>query len=59
MNEIIQYGNLLSDIKKRIQQAQAKAILSVNAEMILMYWDIGRIIFNQQRKEGWGAGVIT
>ena len=58
MNEIILYGNLLSDIKKRIQQAQAKAILSVNAKMILMYWDIGCIISNQQQKEGWGTGVI-
>ena len=27
--------------------------------MILMYWNIGRIISNQQQKEGWGAGVIT
>ena len=58
MSEIILYGNLLKDIKKRIQQAQAKAILSVNAEMILMYWDIGRIIAGQQQKEGWGTGVI-
>ncbi|MCP4349904.1 MAG: DUF1016 domain-containing protein [Desulfobacterales bacterium] len=59
MNEVILYGNLLNEIKKRIQQAQAKAVLSVNAEMILMYWDIGRIIYNQQQKEGWGTGVIT
>jgi predicted nuclease of restriction endonuclease-like (RecB) superfamily len=58
MNEVIQYGNLLCEIKNRIQQAQSKAILSVNAEMILMYWDIGRIIYIQQQKEGWGAGVI-
>lgn len=58
MNEMILYGNLLKDIKKRIQQAQAKAILSVNSEMILMYWDIGRIIAEQQQKEGWGSGVI-
>jgi Protein of unknown function (DUF1016). len=55
MNEVIQYGNLLCEIKNRIQQAQSKAILSVNAEMILMYWDIGRIIYIQQQKEGWGS----
>lgn len=58
MSEIILYGTLLNDIKKRIKQAQTKAILSVNAEMILMYWDIGRIIAHQQQQEGWGAGVI-
>ena len=57
-SELNSYGKLLADIKKRIQQAQTKAILSVNAEMILMYWDIGRIIADRQKNEGWGAGVI-
>ncbi|MBF0233684.1 MAG: DUF1016 family protein [SAR324 cluster bacterium] len=58
MDEIVLYGNLLSDIKRRIRQAQAKAVLSVNSEMIWMYWDIGRIILERQQEEGWGAGVI-
>lgn len=58
MNKVLFYSSLLTDIKKRIQQAQAKAILSVNAEMILMYWDIGRIIAHRQENEGWGASVI-
>ena len=40
MNEVIQYGNLLCEIKNRIQQAQSKATLSVNAEMNFKYWDI-------------------
>ncbi len=26
--------------------------------MILLYWDIGRIILDRQKKEGWGAKVI-
>ena len=58
MNELLFYSRLLTDIKKRIQHAQAKAILSVNAEMILMYWDIGRIIVRRQKSEGWGSGII-
>jgi hypothetical protein len=48
----------LSEIKDRIKTAQSKAILSANAEMINMYWDIGEIIYFRQQKEGWGAGVI-
>lgn len=52
------YGNLLSDIKTRIRQAQVKATLSANAEMIAMYWDIGRMIYERQQHEGWGTGVI-
>lgn len=52
------YGNLLSDIKTRIRQAQVKATLSANAELIAMYWDIGRMIYERQKHEGWGTGVI-
>lgn len=52
------YTDLLGDIKTRIRQAQVKATLSANAEMILMYWDIGRLITERQQREGWGAAVI-
>lgn len=56
--ELIQYGELLTQIKTRIRRAQIKATLSANAEMILMYWDIGRMIHERQGSEGWGASVI-
>lgn len=52
---LVLYGNLLSDIKTRIRQAQVKATLSANAEMITMYWDIGRMIHKRQKEEGWGG----
>jgi predicted nuclease of restriction endonuclease-like (RecB) superfamily len=58
-NDIMLYGTLLTDIKTRIRQAQVKATLSANAEMIGMYWDIGRMIRERQQVEGWGAGVIS
>lgn len=49
---------LLKEIKARIQQAQTQAILAANAELVRLYWDIGRMIDGRQRQEGWGAGVI-
>ena len=49
---------LLKEIKARIQQAQTRAILSANAELIQLYWDIGRMIDRRQKQEGWGAAVI-
>ena len=52
------YGSLLGEIKTRIRQAQTKAVFAANAEMIIMYWDIGRMIFERQQMAGWGAGVI-
>jgi hypothetical protein len=33
-------------------------VLAANAELIRLYWDIGRIIGERQRREGWGAAVI-
>lgn len=38
-----EYASLLRDIKDRIRQAQTRAVLSVNAELVRLYWDIGRI----------------
>lgn len=52
------YADLLGSIKARIRQAQIKATLSANAEMILMYRDIGQMILERQQREGWGAAVI-
>ena len=37
---IKRYGELLVDIKTRIRGAQNRAVMSANAEMIRMYWDI-------------------
>lgn len=58
ISDLAFYGNLLTEIKDRIRQAQTRASLSANAEMIAMYWDIGRMIHLRQQMEGWGAGVI-
>src|ERR1043165_894914 len=52
------YARLLEDIKTRIMQAQTRAIHWANAELVRMYWDIGRMIDQRQRHEGWGTAVI-
>jgi hypothetical protein len=52
------YGDLLADIKTRVRLAQNRAVMSVNAEMLRMYWDIGRMVAVKQEVEGWGAAVI-
>ncbi len=45
-------------MKGRIQAAQTRAMVAVNAELVRLYWDIGRIIHERQEREGWGAAVI-
>lgn len=52
------FSSLLADVKGRIQTAQTRAMLAVNTELVRLYWDIGRIINERQKKEGWGAAVI-
>jgi len=56
--ELTFYRDLLGDIKSRVRQAQHRAALDANAEMIALYWDIGRMIAARQEAEGWGAGVL-
>jgi len=52
------YGDLLGELKNRIAQERIRVVLSANAAMVLLYWDIGRSILDRQEQEGWGAKVI-
>lgn len=52
------YAAWLSDLKRRIQSAQQRATLSVNRELVVLYWHIGRDILQRQQAQGWGAKVI-
>ena len=60
-NEIISdkdYADFLQSLKERVQQAQVRAMLSVNRELVLLYWQIGREILARQQQQGWGAKVV-
>jgi predicted nuclease of restriction endonuclease-like (RecB) superfamily len=52
------YPEVLEDIKERVRVARLRASLSVNRELIVLYWEIGRLILLRQEVEGWGAKVI-
>lgn len=52
------YRGLLEDLKQRIREAQVKAALAVNQELILLYWQLGKDILQRQDQEGWGSKVI-
>ena len=59
-NEIehINYQSLLGEVKKAIQQARLRVAFAVNTEMILLYWQTGKMIAERQQQEGWAAKVI-
>ena len=52
------YVEFLESLKARVRQSQTKAMLSVNRELIALYWDIGRQIVERQEREGWGKSVV-
>jgi len=53
-----EYAQALLDIKKQIQEAQTRAILTVNKELLKLYWSIGKIIADRQRNSVWGSKII-
>lgn len=53
------YNNWRKEIISLIEQSKLKAILSVNAELLALYWRIGSDILSKQKKQGWGAKVIA
>ena len=52
------YNTFLLEIKEQIKTAQRRAINSVNSELIMLYYTIGKRINEKQKEEGWGAKVI-
>ena len=54
----VDYGQLLADVKRRIQTAQLRASFAANSELIRLYWQVGQLLDRQQAEEGWGAQVI-
>lgn len=53
-----EYQKLFTDIRERIRQGQYEALRKVNQELIALYWDIGRMIVEQQKDETWGKDVV-
>jgi predicted nuclease of restriction endonuclease-like (RecB) superfamily len=52
------YAVWLTELKQRVHAAQQRAALSVNRELVMLYWQIGRDILVRQEDEGWGAKII-
>ncbi|MCP5197243.1 MAG: hypothetical protein H6974_10715 [Gammaproteobacteria bacterium] len=49
-----EYRDLIASLKNRVQAAQIKAAVTVNTQLIALYWDIGQKIAEKQRASGWG-----
>jgi predicted nuclease of restriction endonuclease-like (RecB) superfamily len=52
------YGTWLQSLKDQIRTARLKASLSVNSELIRLYWRIGGEILKQRATKSWGSKVL-
>jgi predicted nuclease of restriction endonuclease-like (RecB) superfamily len=48
----------LNDFKTKIRTAQIKAAVQVNSELLLLYWDFGKMINEKLSKAKWGNAVL-
>ena len=53
-----EYKTFFREIKKKIASSQVKAAISVNKELIELYWEIGSRVYLKQKSEGWGFKTI-
>jgi predicted nuclease of restriction endonuclease-like (RecB) superfamily len=52
------YSEVLAAIRARIQKERLRAVITANSAMVLLYWDIGRMILERQQKSRWGAKIV-
>ena len=58
MSSIINFNNDFNNIIEIIERAKSRAIRAVNAEMIDMYWQIGKYISEKTNNGGWGKNIV-
>jgi predicted nuclease of restriction endonuclease-like (RecB) superfamily len=51
-----EYKQWIIELKGKIRSAQVKAAVSVNTELILLYWELGKMIVAQENT--WGSKLI-
>lgn len=57
-NDIHNYTTLLQQVKQRVALAQQRAFYAANEELLRMYWDLGHMLYESQKREGWGKGTL-
>lgn len=53
------YYDWIKQLKQKFQQAQIKAAVQVNSELLKFYWELGADIVEKQEKVGWGSKFLN
>ena len=54
-----EYKKWLAELKLKVRNAQLKAAVKVNSEMLLFYWKLGADIVAKQVRVKWGEGFLS
>ncbi len=52
------YQSVVANLKEKIREARVRSALTLNAQLLSLYWEIGATIAQQERSEGWGAKTV-
>ena len=52
------YSQVLTAAKHAVRAARTQVALAANAELIRLYWTLGRLILDRMDAAGWGAKVV-
>ena len=53
-----EYFEALTALKQEIKTARLRAHISVNQELVLLYWRIGKEIIKRKSELSWGSKVV-
>jgi len=53
-----EYVEWLNNLKNKISKVQIKAAIAVNSELIELYWEIGKELFEKHEIKGWGNSIV-
>ena len=52
------YLSFIDEIIETVYKSRLKAAIHANRSLVLMYWQIGKLVLQKQQEEGWGAKII-
>lgn len=54
-----EYVLFLNKLKNKIVSSQQDAVISVNKELLMFYWEIGNFILDKKKEQGWEDNIIN
>jgi len=56
--QISEFNRWIEELKQKIHSARRKVALSINSQLLELYWELGKEIVAKQNKSNWGSNFI-